>query len=62
MGEMRSTYKIFVGKPERKRQLGTPKRRWEGYIIMNIKEMGEKLWIGFIWLRKETGGSLFWTR
>jgi hypothetical protein len=29
MGEMRSSYRIFVGKPEGKRPLGRPKRRWE---------------------------------
>jgi hypothetical protein len=28
MGEMRNAYRILVGKPEKKRPLGTPKRGW----------------------------------
>jgi hypothetical protein len=32
MGEMRNTYKILVGKPEGKRPLGRPRRRWEDNI------------------------------
>jgi hypothetical protein len=34
MGETRNAYKIFVEKPEGKRQLGTPRRRWEDRIIL----------------------------
>jgi hypothetical protein len=33
MWEMRNAYKILIGKPEGKRQLGRPRRRWE----INIK-------------------------
>jgi hypothetical protein len=29
MGDKRNAYKIFVGKPEGKRPLGRPRRRWE---------------------------------
>jgi hypothetical protein len=29
MGEMRNTYKILAGKPEEKRSLEKPRRRWE---------------------------------
>jgi hypothetical protein len=32
MGEMRNEYKIVVGKPEGKRSLGRPRRRWENNI------------------------------
>jgi hypothetical protein len=39
MGEMRNTYKIFIGKPERKRPRGRPRRRWEDNIRMNLKEI-----------------------
>jgi hypothetical protein len=35
MGEMISTFKILVGKPEGKRPLGRPKRRWEDNIEMD---------------------------
>jgi hypothetical protein len=40
MGEMRSAYKILVGKPERKRPLGRPMRRWEDNIKMDLKGIG----------------------
>jgi hypothetical protein len=40
MGEMRNTYKILVGKPEGKRPLGRPKRRWEDNIRMDLREIG----------------------
>jgi len=32
MGEMRNVYNIFVGKPEGKRPLGRPRRKWEDNI------------------------------
>jgi hypothetical protein len=35
-GDMRNVYKILVGKPERKRPFGTPRRRWEFYSEMNL--------------------------
>jgi hypothetical protein len=38
MGEMRNSYKILVGKPEWKRPLGSPRRRWEDNIRMDLKE------------------------
>jgi hypothetical protein len=40
MWEGRSVYKIFVGKPEGNRPLGTPKRRWEDNIQMDLQEVG----------------------
>jgi hypothetical protein len=39
-GEMRSAYKIVVGKPEEKRKLRRPRRRWEDNIRMDIGEIG----------------------
>jgi hypothetical protein len=33
MGERRGIYKVLVGKPEEKRQLGRPRRRWEDILI-----------------------------
>jgi hypothetical protein len=35
MGEMRNAYKILVGKPEGKRPLGRPKRKW----VVNIRNI-----------------------
>jgi hypothetical protein len=32
MGEERKVYKVLMGKPEGKRPLGTPRRRWEDGI------------------------------
>jgi hypothetical protein len=40
MGEKRGVYKVLVRKPEGKRSLGRPKRRWEGSIKMNLQEVG----------------------
>jgi hypothetical protein len=36
MGERRGAYRALVGKPEGRRQLGTPRRRWEGNIKMDL--------------------------
>jgi hypothetical protein len=36
----RSVYRVFVGRPEDKRQVGRPKRRWEDNIKMDVREIG----------------------
>jgi len=36
MGEMRGVYRVLVGKPEGKRPLGIPRRRWEDNIKMDL--------------------------
>jgi hypothetical protein len=38
--ERRDVYRILVGKPERKRPLGRPRRRWENTIKMDLQEVG----------------------
>ena len=40
MGEWRGVYRVLVGKPEGKRQLGRPRRRWEDNIKMDLQEVG----------------------
>jgi hypothetical protein len=40
MGEERKVYKVLVGKPEGKRPLGRPRRRWEDEIRMDLREIG----------------------
>jgi hypothetical protein len=40
MGEDRKVYKVLVGKPEGKRPLGRPRRRWEDGIRMDLREIG----------------------
>jgi hypothetical protein len=44
---MRKAYNILVGKPERKRPFGRPKRRWQENIIMGLREIG---WEGTEWI------------
>ena len=40
MGEDRGVHKVLVGKPEGKRPLGRPRRRWEDNIMMYLQEVG----------------------
>ena len=40
MGERRGVYRVLVGKPEGKRTLRRPKRRWEDNIKMDLQEVG----------------------
>jgi hypothetical protein len=40
MGEVRNAYNILVGKPEERRPLGRPRRRWEDNINMDLGEIG----------------------
>jgi hypothetical protein len=48
MGEKRNVYRLLVGKPEGKRPLGSPKRRWIDNIKMDLLEIGLNVvdWIG----------------
>jgi len=57
MGDRRDIYRILVGKPEGKRPLGIPRRRWEDNIKMDLQEVGRGVWTGSSWLRIETGGG-----
>jgi hypothetical protein len=40
MGEGRNMYRVLVGKPEGKRPLGRPRRRWEYGIKLDLREIG----------------------
>jgi hypothetical protein len=40
MGENWNAYRLFVGKPEGKRQLGRQKREWVDNIKMDLGEIG----------------------
>jgi len=40
MSERRGIYRVLVGKPEGRRLLGRPRRRWEDNIKMNLQEVG----------------------
>jgi hypothetical protein len=40
LGEERGVHRVRVGKPERKRPLGRPRRRWEDNIKMDLPDVG----------------------
>ena len=40
MGEGRGVHRVLVGKPEGKRPLGRPRRRWEDNIKLDLQEVG----------------------
>ena len=48
MGEERGVYRVLVGKPEGRRPLGRPRRRWVDKIRMDLQEVGYGYmdWIG----------------
>jgi hypothetical protein len=46
-GEKMNAYRILVGKPEGKRPLGRPRRRWDGNIRIDLRETG---WGGMDWI------------
>jgi ribosome biogenesis protein Tsr3 len=48
MGEKRNAYRLLVGKPEGKRSLGRPRRRWVDNIRMDLVEVSwsDVDWIG----------------
>jgi hypothetical protein len=40
MGQGRGVYRVLVGRPESKRPVGRPRRRWEDNIKMDLREIG----------------------
>jgi hypothetical protein len=48
MGEEIKVYKVLMGKPEGKRPLGRPRRRWEDGIRMDLREIG---WGSVDWIQ-----------
>jgi hypothetical protein len=46
-GDSRGVYRVLVGKPEGKRELGRPRRRWDNNINMALQEVG---WGGMDWI------------
>jgi hypothetical protein len=61
MGERRGAYRASVRKPEGRRPLERPRRRWEDIIKMDLREVG---WgcRRLIWLRIGSGGGLLCIR
>jgi hypothetical protein len=48
---------VLVGKPEGKRPLGRPRRRWKDNIKMDLQDVGGGVLTGFNWLRIGTAGG-----
>jgi hypothetical protein len=57
MGERRVVHSVSVGKPEGRRPLGRPRRRWEDNIKMDLQEVGGAVGTGRSGLRTVTGGG-----
>jgi hypothetical protein len=55
MGEDTVVHRVLVGRPEGKRPLGRPRRRWEDNIKMDLQEVGGDRGTGWSWLRIGTG-------
>jgi hypothetical protein len=58
MGEGRGVCRVLFGRPEGKRPLGRPRRRWEDNIKLDLREEGSMGRTGFSWLRIGSSGRL----
>jgi hypothetical protein len=57
MGEVRGAYNILVGRPEGRRSLGRPRRRWEDNIKMDLRE----IWFGDVdWIHWAQDRDRWW--
>jgi hypothetical protein len=54
MGENRNAYRILVGKPEGKRPLGRPRRRWVDNIKIDLREI---IWDAMDWIDLAQDGN-----
>jgi hypothetical protein len=62
MNGKRGMHVILVAKPEGKRLLRRPRRRWFDNIKMELKLTGWLVWTGLIWLRIGTTDGLLKAR
>jgi hypothetical protein len=62
MGEGRGVHRLVVGKPEGKRPLGRPRRRWEDNIKKDLQEMGRSCGDWTELAQDRTGGGRLWVR
>jgi hypothetical protein len=58
MGEKKDAYRILEGGPERKRPLGTPRRRRVTILEWILKRQDEMVLIGLMWLKIGTSGGI----
>jgi hypothetical protein len=54
----KTKHMLLVGKPEGRRPLGRPSRRWVDNIRWILERRHGVMWTGLVWLRIETGGEL----
>jgi hypothetical protein len=58
MGGLRGAYRVLGGRPDGKRPLGKPRRRWDTNIKGNFRTLEEEeVRAGLIWLRIATDGG-----
>jgi hypothetical protein len=57
-GEKRNAYRLLVGKPEGKRPLRRPRRRWVDNIGWILERWDGVMWTQLVWLRIGTCGKL----
>jgi hypothetical protein len=57
MGKGRGVYRVLVGKPEGKRPLGRPRRRWENNIKTVLQEVGCR---GMDWIELAQDRDRWW--
>jgi hypothetical protein len=58
MEEERKMYRYLVEKPEEKRSLRRPRRKWENEFRVDLKRDWLGVWIGSIWLSIGADGGL----
>ena len=57
-GEGKDVYRVLVGKPEGRRLLRRPRRRWEDNIKMDLQEAG---YVGMDWIELAEGRDRWWS-
>ena len=57
MAEEKGVYRVLVGKPEGRRSLGRPSRRWVDNIRTDLQEGDVGIWTGLGWPTIETGSG-----
>ena len=62
MGEDRGVHRVLVGKPEGKRPLERPRRRWGMILRWIFRKLEGVVRTGWSWLRIGTGGWHLWVQ
>jgi hypothetical protein len=62
MGEDRGVHRVLVGKPEEKKPLGRPRRRWKIILRWMFRKLEGVVGTGWSWLRIGTVGGHLWVQ